>query len=292
MELMRPENLPIVVSLVPSLAIWAWLWGSRRRDRAAADAEHGLERPWPRRTFEDGLLSLCLVFLAPLGVVLLLPGGGGAEGPPSAGRLALISVAQAVVVGCVAWAFRPKPVRRSDGTGSSDETGLETTTSPIRRRDVTGLAVALGWAGLAPCFLVNGLVIVGGLKASDESHPLLRMLAESPGSEFVVLLGVCLAAGVCAPVVEEIQFRHALQGWLSSVWGSRAGLWIVALLFAGVHYSPGRPDAIPLFPFALILGWLYARHRSLAANIVCHATFNLLNIAIAVAQNWIGTGPN
>ncbi len=266
--------------------------GSRKRDRAAADTEPGVDRPWPRRTWEDGLLLLCLVFLAPLGAVVLLQGGSGGDGAPSVGRLALTSVAQAVAVGCVAWAFRPKPVRRSEASGSEDRAELETTTPPMRRRDVTGWPWRWGGAGLAPCFLVNGLVIVGGLKASDESHPLLRMLAESPGSEFLVLLGVCLAAGVCAPLVEEIQFRHALQGWLSSVWGSRAGLWIVALLFAGVHYSPGRPDAIPLFPFALILGWLYARHRSLAANIVCHATFNLLNIAIAVAQNWIGTGPN
>jgi membrane protease YdiL (CAAX protease family) len=281
MDWLQTENVPILVSLVASLAVWVWMGDAARRNRAAGIAVNA-ETQWQRFGMEDGLLLLCLVFLAPLGMIVLFGGGRDADGGLSLWRVGVVSLAQAVTVVCVAWVFRPR--RRRDDTDSG-ETLADPEPVRSRRRDMIGLAVALGWAGLAPCFLVNGLVIAAGYKAPDESHPLLKMLAESAGNEFPVLLVVCLAAGVCAPVVEEIQFRYVLQGWLSSVWGSHAGLWGAAVLFAAAHYSPGRPDAIPLFPFALILGWLYSRHRSLFANIVCHATFNLLNIAIAVGQN-------
>lgn len=290
MEWLRRENLPILVSLVASLAVWVWLVRAARGHRAAGVSREG-EIAWPGRGIEDGLLLLCLVFLAPLGMVVLFGGVGDAAGGLSLWRVGVVSLAQAMTVVCVAWAFRPRRRGQLDEESApGGEAHADDGLPGSRRRDVIGLGVALGWAGLAPCFLVNGLVIAAGYKAPDESHPLLRMLAESAGNEFPVLLVVCLAAGVCAPVVEEIQFRYVLQGWLSSVWGSRVGLWGSALLFAAAHYAPGRPDAIPLMPFALMLGWLYARRRSLVANIVCHATFNLLNIAIAVAQNGLRGG--
>ena len=58
-------------------------------------------------------------------------------------------------------------------------------------------------------------------------------------------------------------------GWLPIV--------VSSLLFALAHFGSG-PDPVPLFVFALILGFLYQRTHRIIPCIVAHAMFNLITM--------------
>jgi membrane protease YdiL (CAAX protease family) len=49
-------------------------------------------------------------------------------------------------------------------------------------------------------------------------------------------------------------------------------------LFAGAHWSHG-PDPIPLFFFALVLGYLYQRTRRILPCVVVHFLLNSCSLA-------------
>jgi membrane protease YdiL (CAAX protease family) len=51
------------------------------------------------------------------------------------------------------------------------------------------------------------------------------------------------------------------------------------MIFSVVH---GVPDCFPLFPLALILGFVYHRTRSFLAVVVLHALFNATNLTLSV----------
>ncbi len=84
---------------------------------------------------------------------------------------------------------------------------------------------------------------------------------------------------VMAPCIEEFLFRGLLQNWLKKHLGFKAGLLIASLLFASFHYSGSQglgnlSLVASLFVFALFLGFLYERQKSLVASIALHMTFN------------------
>ncbi|MFV1967879.1 MAG: type II CAAX prenyl endopeptidase Rce1 family protein [Pirellulaceae bacterium] len=55
-------------------------------------------------------------------------------------------------------------------------------------------------------------------------------------------------------------------------------IWVSAGLFAGAHWSHG-PDPIPLFLFAIALGYLYQRTRRILPCIVLHLLLNTCSLA-------------
>jgi membrane protease YdiL (CAAX protease family) len=133
-------------------------------------------------------------------------------------------------------------------------------------------------------------------------NPLIDHLREHPDAIGFVVAG--LLAVVIAPLTEEFVFRAVLQGWLERV-AARAARdpnavegaaesgtmsplpWPVlvvpivasSLIFALMHYTHGVAW-IPLFFFALGLGYLYQRTRSLVAPIVLHACLNACTMLI------------
>jgi membrane protease YdiL (CAAX protease family) len=135
---------------------------------------------------------------------------------------------------------------------------------------------ALSKSGWEPGWRVwSGLVLLAGL------------LALWMPSRWWVLV-------VVAPVVEEIVFRAGLQEALTqqlkqSVLGR---LWsvnlITALVFAGAHWAMQHTPlaALTVLP-ALLLGWLYQRHRSLALCIFLHAGFNAIWLLLTQTA-WLG----
>jgi membrane protease YdiL (CAAX protease family) len=90
---------------------------------------------------------------------------------------------------------------------------------------------------------------------------------------------VALAAVVLAPLAEELMFRVVIQGWLESREKPAAAITTTALLFSVIH---GLPDAIGLFPLALILGYVYRRTHSYLAVVVLHGLFNAFNLSMVL----------
>lgn len=92
------------------------------------------------------------------------------------------------------------------------------------------------------------------------------------------------AAGVAAPIAEELFFRGYVQTRLCRRWGTWAGIAVTAALFGLVHldwiHSPSA------FLIGLYLGWLAARSGSIAPAVAAHAANN----ALWAVGTWAGLG--
>lgn len=128
-------------------------------------------------------------------------------------------------------------------------------------------------ACLLPVFVV--MFATYWLRTPDNQHAYLKLLREEPSP---VNIGWMLVAAVAiAPIKEELLFRVMFQDGLARRIGAEPALVIVAVLFCLVH---GFPDSLALFPFALILGYLYQQRQSAWSVIIAHALFNLANLTI------------
>lgn len=162
--------------------------------------------------------------------------------------------------------------------------------TPIRAKDF-GIDPSRVWqdlrcgavgflAAFAPVFAVNYLVDRFGWRAEGAKHLLFVILEKSPSH--ATAGWVILSAVILAPVAEELVYRVILQGWLETRLSPRAAILFVATIFAYVHLGEGRPDHLPLFPLALILGYVYWRRHSYLAVVALHAAFNATNLALAL----------
>lgn len=93
----------------------------------------------------------------------------------------------------------------------------------------------------------------------------------------------CITVIVLAPIVEEILFRGILQNFLKRYISPSGSIVMTAFFFACFHYSSaqGLSNFVivsSLFVFALFLGYVYARQRSLISSIALHAIFNAANV--------------
>jgi len=169
--------------------------------------------------------------------------------------------------------------------------------------------VKLGLLGFA--MIVPPVYALQGFLAQffEASHPLINVLkAADTDSQNVFLAAVSFAAVVVAPVCEEIQFRLLLQGlferlaakresWSEVLFGKAetqpgsavaenashartvstrpayAAIAGSALIFAAMHYSHG-PAPVPLFFFALGLGYLYHQTHRILPSIIVHMLLN------------------
>lgn len=115
-------------------------------------------------------------------------------------------------------------------------------------------------------------------RSEETLHPLLQLLRSDPG--YATIGWIFLSAIVVAPLFEELVYRVLLQSWLEGFLTPLRAIVVSSLVFSVVH---GFPDAIPLFPLALLLGALYYYRRSYIANVLTHALFNAINFALALA---------
>ena len=74
-------------------------------------------------------------------------------------------------------------------------------------------------------------------------------------------------------------YRVILQGTLQRHFSPTASILISASLFSAVH---GFPDAVGLFPLALILGFLYWRTGSYLTIVTTHAAFNAVTVILTL----------
>ncbi len=181
-----------------------------------------------------------------------------------------------------------------------------------------GADVKLGLLAFAmiapPVFALQGLLA----QFFEPHHPLIDMLQDDANVavKWSLFSAVSFTAVIVAPVVEEVQFRLLLQGFLQRV-AARGSSWsellfgiaddrqeqkrakpqprtvsrkpaylvifISALVFAAMHYSHG-PAPIPLFFFALGLGYVYHQTHRLLPSIIVHATLNLCTVLMLLQQ--------
>ncbi len=106
----------------------------------------------------------------------------------------------------------------------------------------------------------------------------------APGVPGVVML--VIVAVVLAPVTEEIIFRGVLLPALAGRWGMTTAVVGSSLVFSAIHLVPVAIPAV--FLFALVVGWLFVRTRSLWVCILAHALFNAIGLAAAYALKGAG----
>lgn len=110
----------------------------------------------------------------------------------------------------------------------------------------------------------------------------LRCLGQRPPSLLAPEnLAYFLGLWACVAVSEELFFRSILQRRLSRLWGDAAAIVLVAALFAFAlhHRAPVIENAVIRLPFALVLGWLFARQSSLLSPVLAHFALNLSALA-------------
>jgi membrane protease YdiL (CAAX protease family) len=179
-----------------------------------------------------------------------------------------------------------------------------------RRQVMLGLASFL--VLILPIFGMQALLnyLYERIYGPPPQHPLIEHLLEHPGGVAFLIAG--FTAVVVAPLTEEFLIRGVLQGWLErlaihlrrflhpplaeqeadggpmTATSARPLLvWpilVSSLLFALMHYEHGVAW-VPLFFFALGLGYLYQRTRSLIAPIVLHVSLNATTMLIL----WLAT---
>lgn len=131
---------------------------------------------------------------------------------------------------------------------------------------------------LLPVFVL--LLATATFRSEENQHQFLQLLRDDATA--ATLFWLTVAAVVLAPLSEELMFRVILQGWLLARWPRHAAIVGTALLFAAVH---GWPDAIPLIPLALILGYVNYHFRNYTAVVLAHALFNGLNLFLSVSSS-------
>ena len=95
-------------------------------------------------------------------------------------------------------------------------------------------------------------------------------------------LGI-VSMALLAPIVEEMMFRGAIQGYLmrrcSNAW---TGIIITALVFGAIHMIPQQ--AVYAALLGIIFGWIYYRTRSLLPVIAGHVLNN--SVAVVSMKIW------
>jgi len=163
---------------------------------------------------------------------------------------------------------------------------------------------------LPPVYLLNGWL----QSIEPTQHPLIRALAQSDAT--LLRVGTAISAGLFAPIWEELWFRSIFQGWLervllhrheappeenavaeiapvavdgaeyATVSSAPHGWWlpivISSAVFAAAHldFSAPRLDFIPIFFFALVLGYLYQRTHRILPSILLHMALNVSTLVM------------
>ena len=127
-----------------------------------------------------------------------------------------------------------------------------------------------GYFAALPLVIVISLINQQIWQGQGGSNPILPIALE--GKDSVSLTIFFLTAAVAAPIFEEILFRGFLLPSLTRylpVWGA---IGVSALIFAIAHLS--LSEVLPLATLGVVLGFVYARSRSLLASMLLHSLWN------------------
>ncbi|MCD8167042.1 MAG: CPBP family intramembrane metalloprotease [Bacteroides sp.] len=85
-------------------------------------------------------------------------------------------------------------------------------------------------------------------------------------------IGGVVAIVITGPVVEELLFRGAIQGYLQKQMSPRKAILISALIFGIIHLNPAQ--VIFAFIYGVLLGWIFYKTGSLLLCITLHIVNN------------------
>jgi membrane protease YdiL (CAAX protease family) len=131
-----------------------------------------------------------------------------------------------------------------------------------------GMGLLHTWAALP---LVYGTFLLGRWLGLAEQPQVVSLRDRTEGWQALML-----AAGILAPVAEEICFRGLLYPALRQGLGVRHATLFTSLSFALVH-PPGV--WVPMAIFSVFLCWLVETTGSVVPCIAGHAAFNAVNLA-------------
>lgn len=172
----------------------------------------------------------------------------------------------------------PVYLSRTRGTGSlSTDFGLRLDGA----RDA-GLGLAAGLLAYAIVGAYSSLIRAAGDHA-NLGHEATQLSGHGLGAGFVVF---AFAAGLGAPVAEEIYFRGLTQPVAQRYLGGVGGLVLTSVLFGFAHLGNNPVEVVlPLAAFGAIVGALAWRTGRLGPGIVAHVTFNGITVvAIALSR--------
>lgn len=141
-----------------------------------------------------------------------------------------------------------------------------------------GWGVALFVVGRGTMWLWAGLLKFFSIQAHQQEA--IIALLHHPTWEIILILGSLSL--VVAPVMEELLFRGMLYGTMRKTLSRSLALWSTAILFSIFHAN--LLTFLPLVVFGLLQALAYDRWRTLWPVIIGHATFNLINFLLALAQ--------
>lgn len=210
---------------------------------------------------------------APLAVVLEPDPNGAVDAP----GLLISAVADVVMAGVlVLWL-------RSKHPGWVRILGF-----PPAGRRTAEVVAGIGYGFLLEVVaFVAGLVVVLVLEAATGRNVEAPVQVE-PGLESWGILMLVVLACVVAPIVEEFVFRGLLFRSIADRHGFWAGAIASAVPFGLSHVAVGSSLdlwalRITLAMVGIVLAWVHWRRRNLLANVVAHATFNVIGVAIILA---------
>jgi membrane protease YdiL (CAAX protease family) len=136
-----------------------------------------------------------------------------------------------------------------------------------------GLGLSLGLCAftLATLIQIIVLLIFGETTGVD-----IREFASDP----VMLVTFVVSAVILAPLCEELIFRGYLLGIYERYLGYNASLWLVSLLFAGLHLQ--LLGVFGLLPVSFLLTYVAMRGGSIVTCIAAHFAFNLVGTMIGL----------
>jgi uncharacterized protein len=248
------------VLFAASLAMWALVLARKSLGKSPLSPQPQEQVVWPA-------LPVCATFLVafflPVFIVSLAAPGEKLSLAAVQWRCVGLAAQGLVVVGLLAFAG---PLRKQD---------FGWDLSRWRRDMLVGLAGFL--ASLAPVFLVTKVLADLGWRGPDDKHLFFKILDGDSGHE--ILGWIALSVVVVAPLAEELLYRVLLQGWSQAHIAPWKAIVFSATIFSLAHQEH---DWLPLFPLALILGYVYHRTRSYLATVVLHSLFNATNLTLAV----------
>ncbi len=138
------------------------------------------------------------------------------------------------------------------------------------------LAVAnFGFADFLMAVMQHALEHVLPAKLTEMARETPRILL---GASHPARIIIVLAAGVAAPIGEELFFRGWLQGLLARRYSTFAAIFWTAVVFSLTHGDV--VGFIPRVELGLLFGFLRASTGSIYPDIVAHATHNLVSLAL------------
>jgi membrane protease YdiL (CAAX protease family) len=160
------------------------------------------------------------------------------------------------------------------GRGAASSAGVRV--GPLLPGLLGGVAAVAVALPLCIVTLKMNAILVVWLGGQPHQHPLLETVGQQRAGWVTAL--ALFQAGIMAPLAEEFIYRGVLMTTLMRTVGIGGALAISSAVFAVVHFGAQPQAVLPLFVFALALGYVAYRTRSLLGPIIAHSLFNILMV--------------